>query len=141
MSYSTSHEIADVDLLARPGRFGRSLRKHEGAVTVVESRLDRSAIANGGNECGDLGLIRLGITLDEEVEVGLGRIRRGRAVKLQLVRLLVVGDDHPLAAEQLDPLIIAEACASRVIDMAELPIGSAHDHHDGIEVAKIRSNA
>src|SRR6516225_3225301 len=137
---STSRVIADLDLLAGPGRLDGCLREHERAVAVVERGLGRPAVANGSNKRRDLSLVCLCIALDKEVEVGLCRFSRGRAVKLQLVSLPVVGDDHPLAAKQFNPLVVAKGSSSRVVDMAQFPVSSAHDHHDGVEVAKIRSN-
>ena len=70
-------------------------------------------------------------------QIGRRRLDRLGAEAAHLVRLAVVRLDHALAAQQLDPLVVAVDRGARAVDVAHLPVRAAQDDHGRVDLVQL----
>src|SRR5579863_2616595 len=122
-------------LFCLPGPEGR-VREYERFETVLAVRTRLVSRLDGANESVELVAIGGLIALEKEVE----RLVAGEAVRAgEFNRRLahVRGDDHPLYAMRLEPLVIAIGRAPGVGDLHDLAGRRLHDDDGGVNVASL----
>src|SRR3954454_1892472 len=127
-----SPDLANIHDPALSSRFHRRLSQHQSLPPVLEADFGRGALLDAIDEGADLRIEGLAVALDEEVEIGRGRLGYCGGVAAEFVGLSIAADDHSRRAEQLNPLVVAVDGCPRVIDMALLAARGAENDHCGI---------
>ena len=103
---------------------------------AVGARNDVGSLAvQAANECVELEAVRVGVTLEEEGQGGVGRVAGGRRA-LDRGRLAVARRQHAARAADLDALVVAEHRAARVRDLRDAAASGAQRHRRRVDVAR-----
>src|SRR4051812_2864533 len=94
-----SSDLANIHDPALSSRFHRRLSQHQSLSPVLEADFGRGALLDAIDEGADLRIEGLAVALDEEVEIGRGRLGHCGGVAAQFVGLSIAADDHSRRAE------------------------------------------
>ncbi|KPW49448.1 Uncharacterized protein ALO54_05727 [Pseudomonas syringae pv. philadelphi] len=120
--------------LARLSRLTRTVRQAKRAQAITRCCWHRAVILNRIQEAVELDLVRVGVTLQEEIEKRIRHVSRLCAITTNTVRTMVLVQQHALGTGNLQALIKAIYGLTATVDVALTTRSRAHEHHDTVVI-------